>query len=76
MNNLQPYINENIRNWLLGGSEIDPPCPAIPPHQETPEKLFHKFQNASDKKEISKIVSKLEKLGSEIKTVHVLNKKS
>ena len=67
------YFNETLRNWLLGKSEIDYSC--VPPApEESPQELLEKFEKSSDKSEISKISKKLNKLGYEIKTVHVLSK--
>lgn len=69
------YFNENLRNWLLGNSEIDSPqMPTIPP--ETPQELLNKYQKTSNPKELAKINKKLNKLGFEVKTVHILSKKS
>lgn len=70
------YFNENLRNWLLGKSEIDDPCAAVPPSQETPQQLLDKYQKSNNKKELAKINGKLNKLGYEVKTVHILSKKS
>ncbi len=69
------YFNENLRNWLLGKSEIDGACSALPPIQETPQQLLDKYQKTADKKELSKIANSLNKMGYEIKTVHILSKK-
>lgn len=67
------YFNETLRNWLLGKSEIDYSCFASPP-EESPQELLDKFKKSSDKSEISRISKKLNKLGYEIRTVHVLSK--
>lgn len=69
------YFNENLRNWLLGKSEIDSECSAVPPVTETPQQLLDKFQKTRDKGEIAKINNKLNKLGYEVKTVHILSRK-
>ena len=69
-------FNENLRNWLLGKNEIDDECLAIPPIIETPQELLEKFQKTQNKGELSKINKKLNKLGYEIKTVHILSKKT
>lgn len=68
------YINETLRNWLLGKSEIDSFCPSVPP-DDSPEILLGKFSNTQNKSEMDKISKKLSKLGYEIKTVHVLKKR-
>ena len=70
------YFNENLRNWLLGKSEIDDECFAIPPVVESPQELLNKYQKTQDKGELSKINKKLNKLGYEVKTIHILSKKS
>lgn len=70
------YFNENLRNWLLGKSEIDDECSAVPPVSESPQDLLAKYQTTKDKSEISKISKKLSKLGYEVKTVHILSKKT
>jgi len=69
------YFNETLKNWLLGKSEIDYECPSMPPVQESPQELLDKFRTIEDKSEIVKIKNKLNKLGYEIKTVHILSKK-
>jgi len=69
------YFNENLRNWLLGKSEIDDECPAVPPAVESPQELLNKYQKTQNKNELSKINKKLNKLGYEVKTVHILSKK-
>ncbi len=69
-----PYINENLKNWLLGKTEIDSFCPSIPP-DENPQNLLNKFQNTQNKNELEKISKKLSKLGYEIKTMYVLKKR-
>lgn len=53
------YFNENLRNWLL----------------ESSQDLLMKYQTTNNKSEISKINKKLNKLGYEVKTVHILSKK-
>lgn len=70
------YFNENLRNWLLGKSEIDDECSAIPPVTESPQDLLNKYQITKDKGELSKISKKLNKLGYEVKTVHILSRKA
>lgn len=70
------YFNENLRNWLLGKSEIDDECTAIPPVEESPQELLNKFQTTNNKAEIAKINKKLSKLGYEVKIVHILSRKS
>lgn len=62
------YFNENLRNWLLGKSEIDDECAAVPPVDELPQELLAKAQT-SNKAELSKINKKLSKMGYEIKMV-------
>lgn len=69
------YFNENLRNWLLGKSEIDDECAAIPPVTESPQDLLTKYQKTQDKAELSKINKKLNKLGYEVKVVHILSRK-
>jgi len=69
------YFNENLRNWLLGKSEIDDECSAVPPATESPQDLLAKYQTTKDKAEISKINKKLNKLGYEVKTVYILGRK-
>lgn len=68
------YFNENLRNWLLGKSEIDDECPAVSPVSESPQQLLNKYQKTQDKGELSKINKKLNKLGYEVKIVHILTK--
>jgi hypothetical protein len=70
------YFNENLRNWLLGKNEIDDECLAVPPVEESPQQLLDKYQKTQNKGELSKINKKLSKLGYEVKTVHILSKKS
>jgi hypothetical protein len=70
------YFSENLKNWLLGKDEIDYDCMAVPPVEESPQELLEKFKKSNDRSEISKINKKLNKLGYEIKTVHILNKKN
>lgn len=71
------YFNENLRNWLLGKSEIDDECPATPPViEESPQELLTKFQQTSNKGELAKINKKLGKLGYEVKVVHILSRKN
>lgn len=70
------YFNENLRNWLLGKSEIDYGCSAVPPIVESPQELLDKYQKTQDKVELSKINKKLNKLGYEVKVVHILSRKS
>lgn len=65
------YFNENLRNWLLGNSEID----GIIPPTESPQDLLSKYQTTKDTNELAKINKKLSKLGFEVKTVHILSKK-
>ena len=67
------YFSENLRNWLLGDSEIDKP--SILPIQESPQDLLTKYQTTNNKNELKKISNKLNKLGYEIKTIHILSKK-
>lgn len=62
------YFNENLRNWLLGKSEIDDECSAVPPVTETPQELLNKAQTAN-KAELAKITKKLSKMGYEVKIV-------
>lgn len=70
------HFNENLRNWLLGKSEIDDqPCSAVPPITESPQELLDKFQKTNDKGELAKINKKLNKMGYEVKTIHILSKK-
>lgn len=69
------YLNENLRNWLLGQSEIDQTHPLILPPDDSPEQLLEKFKSTQDKNEILKINKKLSKMGYEVKTFHVLSKK-
>lgn len=66
------YINENLRNWLLGMSEVDERCPSIPPPTESPEAILQLYSKTTNKIELEKLNLKLKKLGYEIKTVHVL----
>lgn len=68
------YFNENLRNWLLGKSEIDSMQPMIAP-VESPQDLLSKYQATNDTRELAKINKKLGKLGFEVKTVHILSKK-
>ena len=68
------YFNENLRNWLLGNSEIDSMQPTIAP-TESPQDLLSKYQKTQDTQELAKINKKLNKLGFEVKTVHILSKK-
>lgn len=67
------YINENLRNWLLGKEEIDYGC--FTPPEDSPNELLEKFKKSNDKSEIAKISKQLNKMGYEVKTVHVLTKK-
>jgi hypothetical protein len=69
------YFNENLRNWLLGKSEIDDECTAVPPVVESPQELLAKFQTTQNKGELAKINQKLGKLGYEVKVVHILSRK-
>ena len=69
------YFNENLRNWLLGKSEIDDNCSCVTSLEETPQQLLNKYQKTDDKRELTKISNKLSKLGYEIKTVNILSKK-
>lgn len=66
------YFNENLRNWLLGKSEIDHGCSMAIPPSESPQDLLDKFKITKD----DKIVKKLNKLGYDVKTVYILSKKS
>lgn len=66
------YINENLRNWLLGKSEVDERCSSIPPPTETPEAILQLYSTTNDKVELEKLNRKLKKLGYEVKTIHVL----
>lgn len=70
------YFNENLRNWLLGKNEIDHECSAVPPLEESPQELLDKFQKTQDKGELTKINKKLNKLGYEVKTIHLLQRKN
>ena len=71
------HFNENLRNWLLGKSEIDDECSAVPPPvTETPDQLIGQLQKVQNKAELAIINRKLSKMGYEIKTVHVVKKKS
>jgi hypothetical protein len=69
------FFNENLRNWLLGKSEIDHECASVPPVVESPQELLDKFQKTQDKSELSKINKKLSRLGYEVKVVHILSRK-
>jgi hypothetical protein len=70
------YINETLKNWLLGKSEIDKVCPAVPPAAKSPDKLLELYRKAQQGTgDISKISQELDKLGYEVKTIHVLRKK-
>ena len=68
-------FNENLRNWLLGKSEVDEPCIAVPPIIESPQELLDKFQKTNDKSELAKINKKLSKMVYEVKVIHILSKK-
>jgi hypothetical protein len=70
------YFNESLRNWLLGNNEIDGPMqPTVAP-SESPQDLLSKYQKTQNAQELAKINKKLSKLGFEVKTVHILSKKS
>jgi hypothetical protein len=63
------YFTENLKNWLMGKSEIDYECTS-----ESPQDLMTKLNKTKDKDEISKINKKLNKLGYEVKTVQIISK--
>lgn len=72
------YINETLKNWLLGKSEIDQDYFAVPPKQKTPDRLLELYKKAeqdSNKTDLTKINKELEKLGYEVKVLHLLQKK-
>ena len=69
------HFNENLRNWLLGKSEIDDECSAVPPATESPQELLGQLQKVQNKVELAKINKKLSKMGYEVKTIHVVKKK-
>ena len=68
------YVNENLKNWLLGKSEIDNMCSAIPPAQDNPEHLLELYKQAKSNDK-DKIAKKLDKLGYEVKILYILSRK-